>query len=452
MNEIAPFLDQKARAVQSLLVEARARLRTALAVEPLGSLDFTNSDASSHHKAQTLVETADDLITDEDSRWLEGHLKGCDRCQAFALQMVNFENELRTALHHRWDSQPVSAVNLVSLVIDRRRTRTSGRKAANLVGALIIGLAAIAVVVFLPAIAPPETLPLLAAVIPTPTMTAGDHLPSSIALPLATSSPAINPLPRSTILPTRSPLASNPALIRRIYPGKLSYVALRSNNNALMTMLPDGSYMHPFETGFLDNSNPVWSPDGSQLAFLASSNEMGQNQVVVINADGSNQHLVSRSDLQAYPTPYPPQTSFLYPRILYSYGPPHWSPDGKQLAVSLQYSYTVSFLAMLAADGSETSYLPVEGLDRSLVEWSPDGRTIAYIAKNGEELWEWEPDQPEAKGINPRQMRSDTRWDSAYGLSWSPDSKQVALMVGNQNNESIEENLRIFPRLGDRRS
>ena len=444
VNETAAMLGQKLRAVQSLLVEARARLRAALAIEPLGSLEFADGDARSHQRAQKLVETAG-LITDEDALWLEGHLKTCEGCRTFAQRMADFENELRTALRRRWDAQPVPALNFTPAVVDRRRSRTTRRQAVNLIGAGLIGLAAISVIVFLPSIAPPEALRPLVTASPTPAPTVEVVLLPSATPPLATPAPTATEILvyRSTSGPTATPLPNNPELIRKIYPGKLVYVPLRSRTNVLMTMLPDGSDVHLFETGFSDNTYPVWSPDGSRIAFLASSGGVGPNQVVVMDADGSHQHLVSRDDLPAYPTAVPTQAPALYPR-LFSYGPPHWSPDGHQLVVSLQFSYAISYLTLLAADGSRAFYLPVDGLDRSLVAWSPDGTTIAYLAKNGVELWVWKPGQPQRPGENPRQIRSDVGWDSAYGISWSPDSNRVALMVGNQDNVKVEVNLRIF--------
>lgn len=60
-----------------------------------------------------------------------------------------------------------------------------------------------------------------------------------------------------------------------------------------------------------DNLDPAWSPDGRQIAFL--SNREGGFDLWVMNADGSNQHQVTRTGAKRANNPV-------------------WSPDGKWIA------------------------------------------------------------------------------------------------------------------------
>jgi ABC-type transport system involved in cytochrome bd biosynthesis fused ATPase/permease subunit len=46
-----------------------------------------------------------------------------------------------------------------------------------------------------------------------------------------------------------------------------------------------------------NNASPVWSPDGSQIAFLTDRN--GGWEIWVMNADGSNQHALLSGDVLA---------------------------------------------------------------------------------------------------------------------------------------------------------
>ncbi len=426
VNEMAPMLEQKARAVQARLAAGRQQLRISLGGEPQDHPESAAGDASVHLRAQKHLEMASDgLITDEDGKWLTGHLKECAACLAYSQQFKRFEDDLRAALRRRWDAQPVPAADFAPAVVDRRRLRTAGRHTFNLIGAAIIGLAAIAVVVFLPSISPAEILPPLV----TPTLK-----------PTPTFRARVNPRP------TQPVFTSDPDLLSGIYPGRLAYVPLQPAGSGLFTMLPDGRDVQLIDAGLAGYSAPTWSPDGSRIAFLASSGLFGPNQLFVADADGNNLILLSKADLpnMILPTPTAGGQNARYP----SYGQPRWSPDGKNMIVPLSVTGTDSYLVLLAVDGSLAAYLPAEGLDRILVEWSPDGRTIAYVAQNGQELWVWDTDQPKTTGQNPRRLYYDASWDITLGLSWSPDSGQIAVLVGTHDNDNVDVSLRIFRRYG----
>jgi Tol biopolymer transport system component len=46
-----------------------------------------------------------------------------------------------------------------------------------------------------------------------------------------------------------------------------------------------------------NNAAPAWSPDGSQIAFL--TDRTGQWEIWVMNADGTDQHPLLPSEVQA---------------------------------------------------------------------------------------------------------------------------------------------------------
>src|SRR5688572_24697944 len=69
------------------------------------------------------------------------------------------------------------------------------------------------------------------------------------------------------------------------------------------------------------DSNPVWSPDGQKIAFI--SNRDYHFSLYVMNADGSNSHLVTDKVLEL--------------------GEPAWSPDGGKIAFSAGKGITIGF-------------------------------------------------------------------------------------------------------------
>jgi Tol biopolymer transport system component len=121
------------------------------------------------------------------------------------------------------------------------------------------------------------------------------------------------------------------------------------------------------------NNYPVWSPDGTRIAFIhseqfdADGNPVDE-QVWVMNADGSNQH---------------PLTSGGFPKDQV----PDWSPDGSKIAYHSGTSVSGGIWVM-NADGSNQHQLtgcaatdpsPCAQGDDFGTAWSPDGTKIAFL-------------------------------------------------------------------------
>lgn len=185
------------------------------------------------------------------------------------------------------------------------------------------------------------------------------------------------------------------------------------------------------ENGHVDNY-PVWSPDGSRIAFISSRAEEGDHdarnyRLYTMAADGSDVRLLGPGADDPY----------------FAAGPhaPRWSPDGERLAFVV-YEYDGDWEAgrsvyTVGADGSGLAKVAdaVSG-----PAWSPDGERIAVAALEGEEggaLYTFAAD-----GSDPVKVadlfRNLTELDTLFGqpvgdfghlwlgdLSWSPDGAMV---------------------------
>ena len=212
-------------------------------------------------------------------------------------------------------------------------------------------------------------------------------------------------------------------------------------------MLPNGSQRAAAHLDLAQNSSPAWSPDGSQIAFLAVPPDGGQNEVYVVNADGSDLEQVSTGDIpHALPSPTPPTNrqsiqplSSLWPAALVA---------GQQTTGGAAVVFSHQFLPGAALSQRWSGALPGGGQRRSQSGRLGAGWTnsVAFIAQDGQALWVWNPALAQVDGTNPNRLYYDGSWDMAYGLTWSPDSSQIALIVGKRDtNDNFTLDLRIFP-------
>jgi Tol biopolymer transport system component len=121
------------------------------------------------------------------------------------------------------------------------------------------------------------------------------------------------------------------------------------------------------------NNFPVWSPSGRKIAFIhaqqfdAAGNPLDE-QVWVMNADGSNAHALTTDS---------PQKDQV----------PDWSPDGSKIAYH-SGNLDMGGIWVMNADGSgqhqltgcaQTDPAPCANGDDFGAAWSPDGTRIAFV-------------------------------------------------------------------------
>lgn len=121
----------------------------------------------------------------------------------------------------------------------------------------------------------------------------------------------------------------------------------------IQTIAPDGTgrtVIYEARKAGLEIFRPVWSPDGTQIAFCIGPRLRVKYQIYTMNADGSSVTNISGSDHR-------------------SDCHPDWSPDGSRIAFD--------------ANGNVMT-MNVDGSSREVVlpgfypSWSPDGEMIAF--------------------------------------------------------------------------
>jgi Tol biopolymer transport system component len=198
------------------------------------------------------------------------------------------------------------------------------------------------------------------------------------------------------------------------FPGKNGKIAFTGSNGDVFTMNPDGTDVTQL-TFFSSNGGgtccATWSPDGRQLVFGAEP--FGApfiSQLWLMNADGSNQHVLLAEDsfFEEFPSFSPDGSLVVFercelpafhcainrigvngngPTALTPFDPnpdvndfvPVYSPDGKTIAFgSFTRGGVIAAIYLMDADGSNIRQLTPGVIEGQNADWSPDGTQIIF--------------------------------------------------------------------------
>jgi Tol biopolymer transport system component len=204
---------------------------------------------------------------------------------------------------------------------------------------------------------------------------------------------------------------------------RLAFATYRGRQALSISVInADGSGLSQLTNGIA--GAPIWSPDGLRIAFVSSS--AGYAGIYVINADGSNLiHLTDNPHVNANLAWSPDSTRLMFETMLWSGGrpsiyvastdgsqlahltsswgsdmSPSWSPDGTRIAFR-RNPWTIegdlldeqqphgAGIFIIGADGSGLTRLtPISVEVNEGPFWSPDGRTLAFTAAEGQNRYD----------------------------------------------------------------
>jgi ABC-type sugar transport system substrate-binding protein len=204
-------------------------------------------------------------------------------------------------------------------------------------------------------------------------------------VPVETAVPTEEFIPTATIAPTEEPAI----------PCTITFESNRDGNWEIYRMAPDGSETVNLTNDPADDTRPVWSPDGTRIAFVSNraiSEEEGGLHIFVMNADGSDLRQLTFNHWSDWPS---------------------WSSDGSMI------TYTDGGdIFIINADGnSEPINLTnsIEKDERSA--WSPDGTKIAW-SSGGD--GQWNLFVMDTDGSNRKQITDNGQ---IYGATWTIDGR-----------------------------
>jgi dipeptidyl aminopeptidase/acylaminoacyl peptidase len=162
------------------------------------------------------------------------------------------------------------------------------------------------------------------------------------------------------------------------------------------------------------DERPVWSPDGSRIAFVRRTG--AKFGVMVVNADGTGLHRVAA----------------VHDRPLDVWGL-IWSPSGTVLLfqVDRRPATGTNALYRVGVDGSSLSLLAVQPDKPAFLRaygWSPDGRRVVLVRSVGEPRYQaytgparLQTISPTGTGVKTLLVAQSVDW-----AAWSPDGRRMA--------------------------
>lgn len=198
---------------------------------------------------------------------------------------------------------------------------------------------------------------------------------------------------------------------------KVAFVSDKDGNYEIYVVHLDGSGITNLTNHPAFDSRLDWSPDGTRIAFVSDRAE--GDEIFVMNADGSNVRQLTDQPWSSYSLA--------------------WSPDGKRIAYSREARHKDkaihSQIFVMNADGTRPIQLTHTKADNVAPAWSPDGARIAFASNRDGEWGDYQIYVMNSDGSAQTRLTYSEAWDTAP--AWSPDGKQIAFESPRDENWDI---------------
>jgi dipeptidyl aminopeptidase/acylaminoacyl peptidase len=192
---------------------------------------------------------------------------------------------------------------------------------------------------------------------------------------------------------------------------KIAFQSDRDGNPEVYVMDANGANQINLTTNPAIDWVPAWSPDGSKIVFTSDRDGAGNYEIYVMDANGANQTRLTTnpaSDLDAA-----------------------WSPYGSKIAFT-SFRDGDTEIYVMDANGANQINLTNNPASEGDPVWSPDGSKIAFTSDRDGNLEIYVMD---ANGANQINLTTNPALDRAP--AWSPDGSKIAFTSQRDGNREV---------------
>jgi TolB protein len=198
---------------------------------------------------------------------------------------------------------------------------------------------------------------------------------------------------------------------------RITFAAYRNGQWDIYSLAPDGSDPRQLTNDVFEDTDPAYSPDGTEIAF-ASRRERNWDVYVLDLRTGEETRLTTSPHYDGAPT---------------------WSPDGESLAYESYQAGNLDIWQVASpTEARQASEVPATNLTADSLAgdfapaWSPEGDVIAFSS--------WREGDKDLFLLNLETGRVNRLTETPVaelGMAWHPDGDQLAVTINNSGDREI---------------